>query len=134
MIKDKTHFSLFLSPQVRQMVADYYKLDNCKTQSEYIENAILFYTGYLNTAHTEAYLPRVLSDVLEGKLRALGDRVASHLFKLSVGEAVTHNILAYESDISMGTLHELQGKCVQDVKRTNGKIDFEDALKFQKDL
>lgn len=131
---EKKRFALWAGTNVLDLVKHNYKADNCKTQSEYIEKAILFYTGYLNTAHTEAYLPRVLSDVLEGKLRSLGDRIASHLFKLSVGEAVTHNILAYESDISMGTLRELQGKCVQDVKRTNGKIDFEDALKFQKDL
>jgi hypothetical protein len=36
--------------------------------------------------------------------------------------------------MNMGTLKELRAKCAQDVMRTNGKISFEDALKFQKDL
>jgi len=134
MVKEKKHFSLFVSPEARQMVADYYQKDNCDSQSEFVEKAIRFYIGYLNAQHAESYLPRILADVLEGKLTVLGDRIGALLFKLSVEQAIADNILSYYTDMNMGTLKELRAKCAQDVMRTNGKISFEDALKFQKDL
>lgn len=134
MVKDKTHFSLFLSPVARKMVADFYKQDNCANQSEFIEKAIRFYCGYINTTHAEAYLPRTIAEVLEGKLTAFGNRIGTLLFKLAVEQSITDNILAYYTDITEGTLKELHVKCTQDVMRTNGMVSFEDALKFQKDL
>ena len=134
MVKEKKHFSLFISPEARQMVADYYRKDNCASQSEFVEKAIRFYIGYLNTQHAESYLPCILADVLDGKLTILGDRIGALLFKLSVEQAIADNILSYYTDMNMGTLKELRAKCAQDVMRTNGKISFEDALKFQKDL
>lgn len=131
-VKEKSHFSLFLSPKARQMVADSYKQDNCVSQSEFIEKAIRFYCGYINTTHAETYLPRILADIMEGKLTSLGDRMGSLLFKLAVEQAIADNILSYYTDINEGTLKQLRNKCAQDVMRTNGKISFEDALKFQK--
>ncbi len=132
MVKEKSHFSLFLSPAARQMVADSYKQDNCVSQSEFIEKAIRFYVGYLNTQHAGSYLPRILADILEGKFTAFGNRIGSLVFKQAVEQAITNNILSYYTDINEGTLKELRNKCAQDVMRTNGKISFEDALKFQK--
>ena len=49
--------------------------DNCSTRNEFVEKAIRFYSGYLDTEHANEYLPRVLADVLEGKLGALGNRM-----------------------------------------------------------
>ena len=51
-----------------------------------IEKAIRFYSGYLDAESADAYLPRVLADVLEGKLNAFGKRMGHLLFKLSVDQ------------------------------------------------
>ncbi len=51
------------------------KEHNCTKQNEYIEKAIRFYSGYLDTDHVERYLPRVLAGVLDGKSGAPGDRI-----------------------------------------------------------
>lgn len=133
-MSDKKRFALWVGTDTLDLVKLNYKGNNCKTQSEYIEKAIHFYTSYINATHAEAYLPRILADVLEGKLAVLGDRIGALLFKLSVEQAIADNILSYYTDMNMGTLKELRAKCAQDVMRTNGKISFEDALKFQKDL
>ena len=55
------------------------------------EKAIRFYTGYLNTQNAASYLPRVLADVLEGKLGVLGTRIGKLLFKLAVEQSVLNS-------------------------------------------
>lgn len=131
---DKTRFALWAEKDVLSLVKENYKKDNCKTQSEYIENAIRFYTGYLAAKSADHFLPHVLSSVLEGKLGMLGDRIGRLLFKLTVEESMLMHIIASDTDIDLTTLNKLRGRCVQDAKRTNGEITFADALKFQKGL
>lgn len=132
MSTQKEKITFWVSPEAKKLVEDHYQTDNCRSRTEFIEKAIRFYAGYLNTQHAESYLPRILADVLEGKLTSLGDRMGSLLFKLAVEQAIADNILSYYTDINEGTLKQLRNKCAQDVMRTNGKISFEDALKFQK--
>ncbi len=72
MVIGKEKFALWITPEAKKEVEAHYKQDNCKSQSEYIEKAVRFYSGYLDTKHAEEYLPRILSDVLEGKLGAFG--------------------------------------------------------------
>jgi len=132
MSTQKEKITFWGSPEAKKLVEDHYQTDNCRSRTEFIEKAIRFYAGYLNTQHAESYLPRILADVLEGKLTSLGDRMGSLLFKLAVEQAIADNILSYYTDINEGTLKQLRNKCAQDVMRTNGKISFEDALKFQK--
>lgn len=115
-------------------VKDHYRSDNCSTQNEYVEKAIKFYSGYLDTEQADCYLPRVLSELLEGKLNALGSRIGKLLFKLSVDDALMCNLIAASMDVDMDTLQKARVKCIKDVKETNGQIDFEDALKYQKRL
>jgi len=131
MVTGKEKFALWITPEAKKEVESHYREDNCKSQSEYIEKAVRFYSGYLDAEHADEYLPRILSEVLEGKLGALGDRVGRLLFKLAVDDAVMANLVAATSDVDLDTLKKLRVKCIKDVKETNGQIDFEDALKYQ---
>ena len=118
----------------KKEVEAHYKQDNCKSQSEYIEKAVRFYSGYLDTEHAEEYLPRILSDVLEGKLGAFGKRVGHLLFKQAVDQNIMANLVGYLSDVDMDTLQKLRVRCVKNVKETNGEVDFQDAFRFQKGI
>ncbi len=132
MNEEKNRHTVWLTDETWHQVKGHYQRDNCSTQNEYIEKAIRFYSGYLDTEQADSDLPRVLAEVLEGKLGTLGGRVGKLLFKLSVDDAVMANLIAAGIDIDLDTLQKLRAKCVLDVKRTNGQIDFEDALKHQK--
>lgn len=112
----------------------HYQADNCSTKNEYIENAIRFYTGYLNAQNASAYLPHLISEMLDVKLDMLGDRIGRLLFKLSVEESMMMHIIASDTDVDIPTLDRLRGRCVMDVKRTNGGLSFNDVLKFQKSI
>ena len=116
------------------MVEKHYHQDNCTAKNEYIEKAIRFYSGYLDAAGADEYLPRILSDVLEGKLGALGSRFGRLLFKLAVEQDMTSNILAALAEVDLDDVERLRGQCVRRVKQTNGEVSFEDALRIQKGL
>ena len=134
MVIGKEKFALWITPEAKKEVEAHYKQDNCKSQSEYIEKAVRFYSGYLETQHADAYLPRVLSDVLEGKLGAFGKRVGHLLFKQAVDQDIMANLVAYLSNVDLDQVQKLRVRCVKNVKETNGEIDFEDAFRFQKEI
>ena len=130
----KGRHTVWMKPETWDMVESHYRGDNCSVKNEYIEKAIRFYTGYLDAAGADEYLPRILSDVLEGKLGALGSRIGRLLFKLAVEQDLVANILAAMGEYNLNAMEHTRGQCVQRVKRTNGVISFEDALRNQQRL
>ena len=134
MANKKDRHTVWLIPEVWDMVESHYRKDNCSTKNEYIKNAVQFYSGYLDAEGADEYLPRVLSDVLEGKLGALGGRIGHLLFKLAVEQDMNANILAALAEVDLDTVDRLRGQCVQNVKHTNGEVSFEDTLCVQKRL
>ena len=131
MNEDKKRHTVWLTPDAWSQVETSYTKDNCTTKNEYIEKAIRFYTGYLNTQDAVSYLPRVLADVLEGKLGAMGTRIGKLLFKLVVEQDMTSNITAAVNQIPLDDLERLRVRCIRDVKQTNGVINLEDAVRYQ---
>lgn len=131
---EKARHTIWLTNRAWETVKSNYRADNCSTQNEFVEKAILFYAGYLSAGDAGAYLPRILADVLEGKLLLFGDRIGKTLFKLAVQDAVMANLLAADTDMDLDMLETLTGTCVKRVMRAHGALDFEDALKFQKGL
>ena len=78
---DKNRHTIWLTDGAWSAVSCHYREDNCSAHNEYIEKAILSYSGYLDTQNASTYLPCILSDILEGKLDALGSRIyrSSHV-------------------------------------------------------
>lgn len=129
---DKRRHTVWLSDAAWNEVNRHYREDNCSAHNEYIEKAILFYSGYLDAQNASAYLPRILADVLEGKLSALGSRMGRLLFKLAVEQGMSANILAALGNLDLDDVEKTRSRCVREVKQINGEIKFEDALKYQK--
>ena len=53
-------------------------------------------------------------------------------FKLAVELSKLAHVIAYSHDVDEEALHRLHVKCVEEVKRINGAIEFEDAYRYQK--
>ena len=132
MKKENKKHSVWLSESAWTEVESRYQQDNCSTRNEFIEKAIRFYSGYLDAESADAYLPRVLADVLEGKLGALGKRMGHLLFKLAVEENLMGNLVAAGMEVDLDTLRKTRVRCVKEVRETNGEIDMDDALAYQK--
>ena len=131
MNEDKKRHTVWLTPDAWSQVETSYTKDNCTTKNEYIEKAIRFYTGYLNTQNAASYLPRVLADVLEGKLGALGTRIGKLLFKLAVEQDMIANITAAVNEVHLDDVERLRARCIREIRQTNGVINLEDAVRYQ---
>lgn len=130
---EKTRHTIWLTSETWNKVREHYREDNCTTQNEFVERALLFYIGYLDTKGDQSYLPRILSDELEGTVGVMANRVGRLLFKQAVELGILSHIIAADTDVDQVTLKRLRGRCVDDVKRTNGQIEFKDILQFQKE-
>ena len=131
MNEDKKRHTVWLTSDAWSQVETSYTKDNCSTKNEYIEKAIRFYTGYLNTQNAASYLPRVLADVLDGKLGALGTRIGKLLFKLVVEQDMIANITAAVNEVHLDDVERLRARCIREIRQTNGVINLEDAVRYQ---
>ena len=128
MVKGKEKFALWLTPECRQLVDNCYADDQCQSRSEYIEKAVWFYSGFLHAEKAEHYLPKILQQILAGTLERFAERIGRQLFKLAVEQNVNNHILASDTDIDARSYQKMRGLSMDEVKRTNGRIDFENTL------
>ena len=128
----KNKYMLYARPETIEKAEALYKAEGSKSRSEFIEHAIEFYSGYVNSNNSLDYFPEVIVSSVQGTLSTFENRIASLLFKNAVELAMMMHITAANFRIDQDTLSRLRGKCVSDVKRLNGRIDFEDAVKYQK--
>ena len=110
----------------------HYKLDGCTTQNDFIDKAILFYCGYLQSEYAGDFLPKILGETLEAILSMFGDRIGKLLLKQAVEQNVCNHILASDTDIDAQTYQQMRGKSYQEVLRTNGQISFPEVLRQQR--
>ena len=128
MVKGKTKFALWITPECKKLIDACYTDDQCQSRGEYIEKAIWFYSGFLYAEKADRYLPKALQQILAGTLDRFAERIGRQLFKLAVEQNVNNHILASDTDIDARSYQKMRGLSMDEVKRTNGKIDFEDAL------
>jgi len=122
---------VWLYPETMKRMDEMLEKDNVKNRSEFIEKALQFYMSYLNSEGATEYLSKVIVAAMQGLLRETESRHSGNLFRLSVEMSMMMNILAAGLEISDEDLRKLRGRCVNEVKKTKGKISIEEALKFQ---
>lgn len=61
----KRRFQSWFKPSALKLVDTLYEQDNCRSRSEFIEKAIVFYARYLSTENAKAYLPNVVTSTLK---------------------------------------------------------------------
>lgn len=105
---------------------------NVKSRNEFVTEALRFYCGYLTSQQSENYLLQSLSSVLISTIRDTENRLARMDFKIAVELSKLAHVIAYSHDIEEESLRKLHLKCLDEIKRINGAIDFEDAYKYQK--
>ena len=105
---------------------------DARSRNEFIEKALKFYVGYLKTNQAEDYQLQSVSSMVSGTIRDTENRLARMDFKLAVEIAKLAHIIASVYEIDGETLQRLQQKCVEEVKRINGAIWFEDVYRYQK--
>jgi len=131
MAREKIKFALRIAPETQQLVKELCERDNCQSQNEFIEKAIRFYAGYVSGKEATAYLPPALVAAMRGTVQDSENRIARLLFKLAVEVNMMMNVLAAGMEISDEDLKTLRARSVREVKQTNGRISFKDAIDYQ---
>ena len=133
-IAEKMRFAVYLFPETMKTINSLYKGDNCSTKSEFIEKAIRFYSGYLlqNKPELVEYLAPQICTITDGIIKGSEQRLSRALFKLAVEVGVQTHVLAAINDIDNTTLYKLRDTVTDEVRRINGIISFENALRYQR--
>ena len=63
--------------------------------------------------------------------RESDNRQGRLLFKMAVELTILQNIIAANSNIDVATLERVRGICVNEVKKLNGIISFDEAVRWQ---
>ena len=132
MVKGKERTTIWFTPSVKEKIEEHDRADNCRSQSEFIERAVEFYIGYLNTQNAAAFLPEVIATVLNGALDNLGQRIGTQLNKVAIEQNMCNHLLAEDTDMDARDYQLMRGRSVREVQSTNGRISFKDVLDFQK--
>ena len=131
----KIKFPLYLFPETMDIVNMLYQHDNCKSKTEFIEKAVRFYCGYLlNKEHmaTEFIAPQ-LAEITEGIVKGSQQKLSRAMFKIAVELGAVTHMLAALNNIEDETLFKLRQMCTDEVKRINGVINFEKAVRYQRE-
>ena len=130
---NKIKFPLWVTPKTMETVKEMYKDDDCRSQSEFIEKAIQAYVGYLRADNSPGMLPNYMVSTMKAIVDSGNTRMCRMLFKLAVEMAIMMNVLAAFCDVAEESLSTLRQSCIEEVKRINGTLGFEDAYHWQKD-
>ncbi len=131
----KIKFPLYLFPETMDIVNMLYQHDNCKSKTEFIEKAVRFYCGYiLNKEHTATeFIAPQLAEITEGIVKGSEQKLSRAMFKIAVELGAVTHMLAALNNIEDETLFKLRQMCTDEVKRINGVINFEKAVRYQRE-
>lgn len=125
-------FSVRVDTDLVELADTYIRDSTVQSRTELIEDALRFYLGFLTAKKAEDYLLQSLSSVMTGTVRDSENRLARMDFKIAVELSKLSQVIAYTHDVDEKELQKLHVKCVDEVKRINGAVDFESAYKYQR--
>lgn len=131
MREEKVKFQMRISPETDRKIKTAMPLANCRSQNEFVEDALRFYCDYLASQDCFSVLPPMLVTAIRATVQNSEDHICRLLFKLAVEMDMMMNILAAGMDIPEEQLRALRGRCVQEVKKTHGMISLDDAVAYQ---
>ena len=99
-----------------------------------MEKAIRFYCAHLmqNRPELIEYLAPQVGTIVDGIIKGTEQRLSRAIFKLAVEVGVQTHILAAINDIDDTTLFKLRDMVTDEVRRINGIINFESAVRYQR--
>lgn len=130
--EDKTKFSIRVDTQLLELADSCIKDGTARNRTELIGDALRFYLGYLMAGKAEDYLLQSLSSAVTGTVQDSENRLARMDFKIAVELSKLSQVIAYTHDVDEESLSRLHAKCVEEVKRINGAVEFEDAYRYQR--
>ena len=133
MEKKKQKFALWIYPSTMDTIERYLEKSECRSKSDFVEKAILFYAGFLSAQTYQDYLPNVVVSCMKGTLGSFERRTSNILFKVAVELSMMNVLLASAHRVSKTTMEDLRNMCIREVRSYNSSITLEDAAGFLRD-
>ena len=127
----KTRMAVYFQPETIKKIEQEYREDNCASKTEFIEKAVKFYIGYLNEEDNINYLSPMITETVKAQIKGTEQRLARLLFKVAVELGKLSHMTAALNEVDDDTLNSLHAMCVNEVRKINGIIDYEDAAEYQ---
>ena len=124
----RDRLALRMRPETKRKIEQWYRVDNCKSQNEFVEKAVNFYADYLS-AKDNTMLPTAIASMLDGRLDVLEDHISRRGFTRDVELDVIIGIFADVFQISLDDLKRRRAESVHNVKSTNGLISLEKRVR-----
>ena len=129
----KEKMAVYFQPETMRKIEQEYREDNCSSKTEFIEKAVRFYIGYLRQQEEVDYLSPLITETVKAQIKGTEQRLARLIFKVAVELGKLSHMTAAINDVDDETLDKLHAMCVNEVRRINGIIDYEDAVEYQRD-
>ena len=129
---EKIRVGIYMEKELLDLADSLLPEANVRSRNEFVSEALRFYIGYLHAGQAENYLLQSLSSVMTSTVQDTENRLARMDFKLAVELSKLSQIIAYTHDVDESDLQKLHAKCVEEVRRINGTITFEEAYRYQR--
>lgn len=127
----KKRYTFRVNDEVMDLVYKWYQDDNCSTLNEFIEKAIRFYAGYVASEQNPNYFPNIVISTMKAIMRDSENRQNRNLFRIAVELGMLMNVMAATHDIDEDALVKLRGDCIEEIKRINGTLSLDTAVRWQ---
>ena len=126
--------TVWLYPETKELISRHLDAAAVQNDSQFIEKAVNFYAGHLdcNTKAATDYLGTAVHTIIDGIVLSSEQRISRAIFKLAVESAIHSHILAAMHDVSEEELGKLYNLCLNEIRKTNGIINFRAARDFQR--
>ena len=131
--KSKVRKAFYIDEDILEQVDSLLQQADVKSRNEFLNQALKFYIGYLTSAKIENYMLSSISSVMHATVKDSENRMARAMFKLAVETSKLANVIAYSQEIDEESMGKLHVRCMEEVKRINGAVKFEDAYEYQHD-
>ena len=130
--QNRRKITLWIRPDLISRMDGWLEADNCKSRGEFTEKALRFYMGYLSTEDTTDYLSHALVATLRGIVNDNENRLRSLIFKWCVELNMMCHTIAAHFRVDPIDRRTLRAFAVDEVKRTNGQVSFDNAIDTQR--
>lgn len=129
---EKVNLHICIEEESMKKLNSFYKLVGCKTRSQFIEQAIDYYSGYKLSKEMSTYISTAITESINRPIQSFENRISKILFKYAVEQALLMNVIAAFHNVDKKQINVIRGQCVEAIKQTKGKFDFNDAVEWQK--
>ncbi|WP_281713301.1 hypothetical protein [Anaerotignum lactatifermentans] len=128
----KNKITIRISDETLRKCEEGMRISDCKVRNDFIERAIEFYSGYVSSQTHTDFLSDVILESMAGIVKTSENHLARMLFKIAVEMAKLESMLAAINDMDEETMRRLHIRCVNEVKKINGILTMEEAVRYQR--